>query len=256
MLRITLLEFNPVWEAIEENLQALTLLTNNLETQLLVLPEMFATGFSMNPSKISQEETGSIVEWMKGISLQKNMLICGSIAIREKEKYYNTFYAVANGKIMCKYKKRHLFAYGKEDDCYEKGNERVTFEYEDWCICPMICYDLRFPVWSRNDMEYDILLNVANWPTSRIETWKILHQARAIENQCYSIGCNRTGIDGNKLEYNGNSLVVNPLGHIISPIRTSENIIQYSIYKKELDTIRKQFPFLVDRDSFAIHNHL
>ena len=205
----------------------------------------------MEAEKVAETENGTIITWMKAFSIQKETAICGSVAIKEKGKYYNRFYFIAHGEIVATYNKRHLFTYSGEDLAYEKGLDRVIFEYMGWKICPQICYDLRFPVWFRNTENYDILLNVANWPESRMAVWNTLLQARSIENMCYTIGCNRIGIDGNKLIYNGQSAIYNPLGKLISQ-NEKEGILQFTLNYTELQEYRKKYPFLEDIDSFSI----
>jgi len=251
-LKISVFENNPEWENPNVNLHQITKDLQNIDTDIIVLPEMFATGFSMNVNKIAQTEKGEIVQWMKDFSSQNNVAICGSVSINENEKYYNRFYFFSNGSLISQYDKHHLFSYGKENLFYTEGNKKVVFDYEGWKICPMICYDLRFPVWNRNTENYDILLNVANWPITRIETWKVLHKARAIENQCFALGVNRIGTDGNNWEFNGQSQCISPTGKEMFPKNSENNIHNFSLYKADITKIRNEFPFLDDRDSFEI----
>ncbi len=252
-ISISLVQFNSVWQQTEENLTQLSKKLTNITSDIIVLPEMFATGFSMNVEKVAQTEQQSIVTWMKDFSLQHQKAVCGSVAIKENNNYYNRFFFVFEGLIVATYNKRHLFTYGKEHLHYTKGNQKIVFDYQGWKICPMICYDLRFPVWNRNTESYDILLNVANWPNTRIENWKILNQARAIENMCYVIAVNRKGTDGNNLEYNGQSQAFSPIGtNLIQNENKESEIITVELYKQELNKIRKQFPFLDDKDTFMI----
>lgn len=252
-ISISLVQFNALWQQTEENLTQLSKKLTNITSDIIVLPEMFATGFSMNVEKVAQTEQQSIATWMKELSKQKKCAICGSVAIKEDNYYYNRFFFVFDGLIVATYNKRHLFTYGKEHLHYTKGNKKIIFDYQGWKICPMICYDLRFPVWNRNTENYDILLNVANWPTTRIENWKILNQARAIENICYVIAVNRTGNDGNNLQYNGQSQAFSPLGKSLIEKEYQQNeIITIELQKETVNKIREEFPFLEDKDSYTI----
>ncbi len=184
-------------------------------------------------------------------SISQQKAVCGSVAVFEKGNYFNRFFFYHRGECLATYDKRHLFTYSGEDKKYKSGNELVIFEFLGWKICPQICYDLRFPVWFRNTTSYDILLNVANWPTSRIGIWNNLLQARAIENMAYVIGCNRVGRDGNQLNYNGNSGVYFPS---METIKKEEDcpIIYYTLEYEKLQNYRSKYPFLADQDIFTL----
>jgi len=189
---------------------------------------------------------------MKYLSEEKNIAIVGSLIIKENGNYYNRLvFAHPNGKIDT-YDKRHLFTYGGEDKVYTSGNKRLIVAYKGWKICPMTCYDLRFPVWSRNNDAYDVLLYIANWPKPRISAWDTLLKARAIENMCYTIGVNRVGIDGNKLEYIGHSQAIDMLGKEVITSEEKEAIFEIYFDKNLLTKTRNKFQFLNDKDSFSI----
>ena len=254
-LNIALIQSNLVWENPAENRRVFTekIIALSSIIDIVVLPEMFTTGFSMNPDKHAESMSGETVLWMQKIANENQIAIVGSIIIKENNKYFNRLIFVhPNGKIDV-YDKRHLFTYGGEDKAYSSGNKRLIVKYKDWKICPMICYDLRFPVWSRNDLGYDILIYVANWPKPRISAWNTLLKARAIENMSYTIGLNRIGIDGNKLEYSGHSQGFDMLGkELISSENKSEYVFEITLDKDILIETRNRFQFLKDKDSFTI----
>ena len=212
------------WENPIKNLAFFEEKINSLpiNTDIVVLPEMFTTGFSMEPQKNAEKMNGKTIQWMQNISKQKNCAIAGSVIIQEEDKYYNRFLFVhPSGKIN-QYNKRHLFTLAGEDKIYTSGSEKVIIDFKGWKICPLICYDLRFPVWARNIENYDLLIFMANWPVKRIKAWELLLKARSIENMCYTIGVNRTGIDANKYSYSGNSLIIDYLGTEISNLPKNE----------------------------------
>ncbi len=253
-LKITLLQNHILWADIPGNLQHWESQIQNIqnETDLILLPEMFATGFMMHPREEVQEMSGSIVNWMSKMAAQKNVALAGSIIIKENNKTYNRLvFVFPDGKITY-YDKRHLFGMAGEDEVYTAGKEKVIIEYKDWKICPMICYDLRFPVWSRNKNEYDLLIYLANWPTKRIAHWRALLQARAIENQCYVAAVNRIGQDGNNLDYCGGSTLIDPAGEIIWQQEDEATNLTFNINKENIIKIREQLPFLKDQDEFEI----
>jgi len=255
-LRITLIQSEIIWEDIEANLQMFDEKINKIsgKTEIVILPEMFTTGFTMNSKYLSEGINGRSINWMKRKSKQINAIITGSLIINENGKYYNRLiWAVPNGSIGY-YDKRHLFSLGNENQHYSPGNKRLIASVKGWKICLNICYDLRFPVWSRNQngTEYDILIYIANWPYKRIFAWNTLLIARAIENECYVIGVNRIGTDGNKIIYKGNSSLIDPLGKILYRKYKYEDIISFIISKNKLKTIRGKFPFIHDTDKFII----
>ncbi len=234
------------------------------KTEVILLPEMFSTGFSMNVGSLAELMPGPTVEWMRKIARIKNAIICGSVMIREhsgeSSVFYNRLVWMLPSGDYGFYDKRHLFAYGKEDRHFNPGKKRLVASVNGWKVNLQICYDLRFPVWSRqsnlkdNDSaaEYDLLVFVANWPTVRSHAWRTLLQARAIENQCYVIGVNRTGTDGNGLEYPGESMIIGPLGDTIKILASEEEIISHTLDRNKLEEVRLKYPFWRDADKFFI----
>jgi len=225
-------------------------------TEIIVLPEMFTTGFSMQPEKFAETMDGPTIDWMRRLSAEKRAIITGSIIIEENENYYNRLiWMLPNGQLGY-YDKRHLFAFAGEDQHYTSGNKRLIASVKGWKINLQICYDLRFPVWARQQSsetpEYDVLVYVANWPESRSHAWKSLLIARAIENQCYVIGVNRVGEDGNGIAHSGDSMVVDPLGQVLLQLSNAEAFETVAISKQELEEGRTRFPFWKDADSFTI----
>ncbi len=196
---VTLVQSHLDWEAPQSNLDRFTALMEPLagKTDLIILPEMFTTGFAMQPAPLAESSDGPTLEWMKKMARQLKAVVTGSIIAEEAGKYYNRLYWVEPGGRILHYDKRHLFGMAGEGDHYASGQERLIIDYEGWRICPLICYDLRFPVWSRNTEEIDLLIYVANWPETRANDWCTLTTARAIENQCYVAAVNRIGEDGN-----------------------------------------------------------
>lgn len=250
-LNIRAVQSDIVWENPKENLEKLSaLLKNAQKDELVVLPEMFATGFSMNTEKTAQSMNGEIVSWMKENSFDK--MVCGTVAIEEDGKYYNRFIASYGGEIVCKYDKRHLFSYAGEDKYFTPGKTAAVFDFQGWKIKPLICYDLRFPVWCRNKEQVDLMLFCANWPEVRIQAWKALLTARAIENQCYVLGVNRVGADGKYKQHNGQTQLNDPCGVILSPNADVEACYRLSAQKATIESVRNEFPFLTDSDTFQI----
>ncbi|WP_295812661.1 nitrilase-related carbon-nitrogen hydrolase [uncultured Apibacter sp.] len=246
-----LIEYSPIWENNRENLTYLSEIIKDINySDIIILPEMFNTGFSNNVSKIAEKMDGKTVQWMIDISLENHVAICGSIAISEYDEHYNRFIFVADGKIVATYDKRHLFSFSGENIFYKPGNSKVTFIYLGWKICPMICYDLRFPVWNRNTENYDLLLNVANWPKKRIEAWDALLKARSIENLCYVCGVNRLGTDGNGLSYLGHSSIFTPEGKLLKGNKVNNFIYKQIISQEEIKRCRNIYHFLEDQDHF------
>ena len=219
---------------------------------LIVLPEMFTTGFTMNPYDISETMEGETVAWMKSISNKMQSALCGSIIIAEQSNYYNRLLFVYPSGEIRYYDKRHLFTLAGEDKVYTAGTEKVVVEYKGYSICLQICYDLRFPVFSRNTEDYDLLLYTANWPIVRIDAWDTLLKARSIENMCYTIAVNRIGTDNNHHQYNGHSQLVDFLGNIVIAAAESEGIFTADLDKVALNVTRQRLGFLRDRDYFTI----
>ena len=251
MISVSIIQSDIIWEDKISNLKNYQNKINQIEsTDLIVLPEMFTTGFSMNPKDISETMNGETVQWMKDNASKINSAICGSIIIEEKGKYFNRFIWVNPDGSIHQYDKKHLFSFAGENKNYTPGNEKIIIEYKGWKICPLVCYDLRFPVWSRNLEDYDLLIYVANWPTKRKLAWKSLLVARAIENQCYVIGVNRVGKDENNHYYSGESSLINALGETLYTNSHIEEVYTTSISKYELNKVRSQLPFLNDKDNF------
>jgi predicted amidohydrolase len=227
------------------------------KTEIVVLPEMFSTGFSMQPQLFAETMEGETMQWLKRVSRENGVIITGSIIIEEAGNYFNRLiWMLPNGQYG-HYDKRHLFAFGNEDKHYSPGNKRLTASTKGWKINLQVCYDLRFPVWARqqvkdNGPEYDVLIYVANWPERRSHAWKTLLCARAIENQCYVIGVNRVGSDGNNIYHSGNSLVIDPLGQVLYHMADDEDVFTITLQKENLEEVREKFPFWKDADQFNI----
>lgn len=262
-LHCTIIQTSLYWEDKAANLEMLEKKIQSIQeqTHVIILPEMFSTGFSMKPETHAESMDGGTVAWMKDIAKDKKIILTGSLMIKENNQYYNRLlWVLPNGEIGF-YDKRHLFGYGKEDEHYARGNKRMIFSVNGWKINLQICYDLRFPVWARQNMdknsgeaEYDVLLYVANWPEKRAHAWKSLLVARAIENQCYVIGVNRVGNDGNDIYHSGDSMVIGPLGEILFEKVHDECVKTIILNKSKLEEVRNQFPFLRDADNFSISN--
>lgn len=263
-LTITIIQPNLHWENKIANLEMLTQKIDGIKekTELVILPEMFSTGFSMRPELLAETMDGETIDWMKRIAAAKKIILTGSVIIKAPspleraggDAYYNRLiWMLPNGEYG-RYDKRHLFAYTDEHNHFSAGNKRLIAQAKGWKINLQVCYDLRFPVWARQQSpdEYDVLIYVANWPERRIHAWKTLLQARAIENQCYVIGVNRVGDDGNNIHYNGNSMIVDPMGEILYQIADEENVFTYTLQKEKLIEVREKFPFWRDADSFEI----
>lgn len=255
ILKVTTIQTNLFWEHKEKNLINIELKIRNItdRTDVIVLPEMFTTGFSMTPAKFAEPMTGKTVNWMKQMALIKNALLIGSAIIEEDNKYYNRLLAVfPNGNIEY-YDKRHLFTPGGEDKEYSAGNKILIFNYKGWRINPLICYDLRFPVWSRSTQNYDIQIYIANWPKKRSVHWTTLLKARSIENQAFVIGVNRIGTDGNGYEHSGDTCTFDAWGEQLSFTKANEDKIETIILTKEnLLKARRLLPILNDADDFKI----
>jgi len=253
-LKITIIQPNIFWEDIKSNLDKYSEIISGIEsTDVIVLPEMFTTGFSMNPKVLKEKMDGISVQWMKKMAGKKNASIVGSLIIEDNDKIFNrATWVFPDGKTEF-YDKRHLFTMGQEHLNYSSGEEKIVVEFRGWKICPLICYDLRFPVWSRNAENYDVLIYVANWPSPRHHHWKTLLLARAVENQSFCIGVNRTGIDGIGLKYSGDSCLISPKG-IAEFMGEKESVRTFEISFSELHEYRKSFPLLEDQDKFHIIN--
>lgn len=263
-LSVTLIQSDLHWEDKKANLRMFEEKINSIQdkTQVVILPEMFNTGFSMNAEKLAETMDGITVTWMKLMAAKKKVIITGSVIIEEEGHYFNRLiWMLPNGQHG-HYDKRHLFAYAKEDQHYTSGGNRFIASVNGWKVNLQVCYDLRFPVWARqgagdavaeeNPFEYDLLIYVANWPDRRIHAWKTLLQARAIENQCYTVGVNRVGDDANGIHYTGCSMVVDPLGEVLYQQQGEEDIKTLTLNKNHLEDIRQKFPFWKDADRFHL----
>ena len=253
-MKVALVQLPLVWEDPKSNRVNIEQKINAIEsgTDLIVLPEMFTTGFTMQPERVAETMNGETIQWMQSLAKAKNAAITGSLIIVEEGKYYNRLvFVFPTGEIQ-QYDKRHLFTLAGEDGVFTSGTSKVVIEYKGWKICPLICYDLRFPVFSRNTENYDLLIYVANWPKTRINAWDTLLQARAIENMSYTIGVNRLGVDDNNLEYVGHSQVVDYLGNPVIEPQTTEGVFITELDKDSLRETRKKLNFLIDQDLFKL----
>ena len=256
-LNIAIIQTDIVWESPSENLTILDEKISKIDfsVDLIVLPEMFATGFTLNVEKVKQSMDGEIVSWMKRIAIDKKTAIFGSVIIEEESNYYNrAIFVYPDGEIEF-YDKKHLFSLAGEDTVFSSGNTRKIITYKGWRIMPQVCYDLRFPVWSRNNLNYDLLIYIASWPEKRSYAWQTLLKARAIENMSYVVGVNRVGTDGNNIIYSGDSAIIDSMGNEISEIpRYKDCTYSLTLNKSKLDYNRERFAFLNDMDSFEINN--
>jgi omega-amidase len=272
-LKITTIQTSLHWENKSANIEMFSKLIASIQepTDLIVLPEMFTTGFTMNAKALTEDMEGETVKWMLEKAEEKNAVVCGSFIAEENGKYFNRLVCARPNGSHVYYDKRHLFRMAEENNYYTEGTKKIIVELKGWKICPLVCYDLRFPVWSRNrvlpldsargdrfgvsglELEYDVLLYVANWPERRSIAWKTLLPARAIENQCYVVGVNGIGKDGKDISYSGDSGVINAKGELISTTKSNEEKIEtITISSSELAEFRKQFPVFLDSDDFIL----
>lgn len=253
-LKITIIQSELHWEDAVANRHMFSEKINNIKenTDLIILPEMFSTGFSMNAEKLAEVNDGETLQWMVSEAKKHSTAITGSVIISENEHYYNRLFFVFPDGSYKKYDKKHTFTLAKENETYTAGTEHLFVDYKGWKICPLVCYDLRFPVWARNTVDYDVLIYVANWPKVRTLAWDTLLRARAIENMTYCIGVNRVGFDGNEHEYTGHSAVYDILGKQISTSTSKEFSETVVLEKKHIEANRKHFQFLNDRDTFTL----
>jgi len=256
-LNIALLQSRLYWEDIDANIElfdgSIDKITETVD--LIVLPEMFTTGFSLNAEKLAQEMDGPSVKWLRAKAEKKKCHIIGSMIIRENGRYFNRLIWAEPAGGLFIYDKRHLFSYAGEDKVYSSGEKQLTVRVNGWRIRPFICYDLRFPVWTRNGEDrYDVAVFVANWPQKRVLHWRRLLQARAIENQCYVIGVNRVGEDGNGLYYSGDSTVIDPKGDILFRRENQSCTHTTALSHAPLAAYRNAFPAWKDTDGFSIHD--
>lgn len=255
-LKVSVIQADLLWEDRKNNLSYFSeRLSEIKESDLIILPEMFATGFSMNTDVVEDANSGESIEWLKEHAIKVNSAICGSLMVKEKNLFYNRLYFVEPNGAIYTYNKRHLFSLANEHKHYAAGNEQRIIQYKDWNIALQICYDLRFPVWSRRNgnYDYDLLIYVANWPERRSFAWKSLLKARAIENQSYVVGCNRIGLDVNQILHAGDSQIINPMGRTIASARPFiEETLNAELSKENLKQIRESLPFYDDSDAFSI----
>lgn len=256
-LRITIVQSKLYWENTDKNLEHFSLLLKQVKagsTDLILLPEMFSTGFSMNAKQFAENKNGKAIKWMKQMAAEKRAVISGSIMTEENGKFYNRLIWMKPDGTYQHYDKRHLFRMGKEEQTYTRGSMKIYTEVKGWKILPLVCYDLRFPVWSRQQKEpYDLLIYVANWPARRRFAWQQLLTARAIENISYVAGLNRIGTDGNNILHTGNSAVLDFMGTRISKTKPRmQSVETITLSGKNLQNFRKEFPALMDADDFEI----
>ena len=253
-MQVSFIQSPLVWENPQANRDYFTAAIASIpvETNLIVLPEMFTSGFTMNPQAVAESMQGETMQWLQLLAQSRNCAITGSLVIEEGDLYYNRLVFVYPSGVIQSYDKKHLFTLSGEHEVYTAGTEKVVVEYMGWRICPFICYDLRFPVFSRNNVNYDLLLYVASWPKTRTNAWDILLQARAVENMCYAIGVNRIGTDANGYEYIGHSQAIDFLGNaLVAPIE-NESVFTTILDKDALLETRQKLNFLNDQDVFSL----
>lgn len=255
-LRVTTVQCAVAWEDIDANLAHFSsLLANLTDTDLVILPELFSTGFSMNTSALAEPMNGKAVTWMRTTAKTLNATITGSLIIEENGQYYNRLVWMRPNGTYETYDKRHLFRMMDEHDHFAAGSERLQVEIKGWQVRPLVCYDLRFPVWSRQekDNRYDLLLYSANWPEARWKAWQTLLMARAHENQAYVVGVNRVGEDANGVAFSGHSLVVEPKGDAISITQPHETCVEtVTLSMQALVDFRAKFPMWMDADDYSL----
>ena len=259
-LKLVALQLDLIWEQAEKNRSQISRLLDQYqaEADLIVLPETFTTGFSMQPGPVSEGTDGPTLRWMQKLAEERKAIVMGSMITHEGDKYFNRMLVVNSAGLLTHYDKRHLFRMAGENASFSEGKKKVIFNCKGWKVCPMICYDLRFPVWSRNrnlgggQMEYDLLLYVANWPAPRAHHWQSLLKARAIENQAYVAGVNRVGKDQNGLQYSGNSMILNHFGEVIASRSGQPGILAAELESQPMTNYRSSFPIWQDADHFSI----
>lgn len=254
-LNVTLVQSSLVWENREENLLNFQEKLQELKgaTDLIVLPEMFNTGFSMRTERLAEEMNGPTIKWMRQMSRDLDAVITGSLIIKENDQYFNRLVWVEPWDLTGTYDKRHLFRMAGEHHHFSPGRQRLITTMKGWRICPLICYDLRFPVWSRNQNDYDLLIYIANWPEVRHDAWNTLLKARAIENQSYVVGVNRIGLDGNDIGYAGESIALDPQGKAMhKSTGNRETLVTVTLDYESLSKYRTSFPVGLDADEFSV----
>ena len=253
-MKVSVIQSNLFWENIDKNLSQFEHKIRNLanQTDLIILPEMFSTGFSMNPEKLAEAPDQKTFQWLKKMAKSTSAAITGSYIVVENEHFYNRLVWMQPDGNFQTYDKRHLFSLSEEPAHYTAGKKKLFVQWKNWKICPLICYDLRFPVWSRNVENYDLLIYVANWPERRASHWRSLLVARAIENQAYTIGLNRVGMDGNEVYHSGDSSIIDFNGQILSHTAHNEAIITLELDFEKQQVFRNKYQFLVDRHGFKL----
>lgn len=252
-LNVALVQTTLAWENPKANRTHIEDKVSSITADLIVLPEMFSSGFTMNASEVAETMDGETITWLKSLSKTKNAAIVGSLVIAENNNYYNRLVFVEPNGTLTTYDKRHTFTLAGEHRVYTAGSEKIIIDYKGFKICPLVCYDLRFPVWARNSEDYDVLIYVANWPKVRIAAWDALLKARAIENMSYCIGVNRVGLDGNNYEYSGHSAAYDVLGNRMDSIpESTETIEVVTLEKSHISKYRQRLGFLKDRDNFNL----
>jgi predicted amidohydrolase len=255
-MKVSIIQTDLYWESPSKNREMFDEKISGLDNDidLIVLPEMFSTGFSMSPDRLAENWPGSTVKWMQRVAISKKVALAGSLIVQEENKYYNRLVFVHPDGSIDFYDKRHLFRMAEEHFQYESGTKRVIVNYKGFRILLLVCYDLRFPVWSRYKNDYDLILIVANFPEKRRFAWNSLLPARAIENQCYVVACNRVGTDGNAVSYTGDSQIIDPLGKLIKIATPNEKqIIAAKLSIEEVIKFRESFPAHLDADDFVIN---
>ncbi len=251
-MKVALVQSALVWESPVVNRAVLNQKISAHQADLFVLPEMFSTGFTMHPERVAEAMNGETVTWMQTIAAKKNAAVCGSVVIEDRGHFYNRLLFVFPSGEVEYYDKRHLFTLAGEHNAYTPGRKKVVVDYKGFRICVLICYDLRFPVFSRNNDDYDVLLYVANWPEPRAAAWDTLLKARAIENMSFVIGVNRVGQDDNGHNYLGHSQVFDALGSPMVANSENDEVLTAELNKNALLEIRQKFGFLNDRDRFTV----
>ncbi|MDX1666315.1 MAG: amidohydrolase [Saprospiraceae bacterium] len=253
-LRISLVQSDLIWQDPEANRERLGEKAGKLggKTDLIVLPEMFTTGFSMQTKELAESMDGPTVRWCRQLAAETGAVVTGSFICREGRSHFNRLLWMSPDGAFLSYDKRHLFTLAGEHHHYDAGRKRQLCQINGWKVLPLICYDLRFPVWSRNTDDYDLLLYVANWPEARSAAWRTLLRARAIENQAYTAGVNRVGNDGKNISYAGESCLIDYAGNIRSQVAREETVITLSLSREKMMAFRKKYRFLADRDRFEI----
>lgn len=258
-LTVTLIQCAPAWEAVDANLAMLDSKIDAIKDagDLIVLPEMFSTGFSMNAPALAEPMDGRCVTWMRQKAAAVRAAVAGSVIIEEAGSYFNRMIFAHPDGTLAVYDKKHLFAYAGEDNVYTAGKARMSVSIKKWRVRPFICYDLRFPIWTRNlKLIYDIAVFTANWPARRSAHWRALLKARAIENQCYVIGVNRVGKDGNDLHYDGFSTVIAPTGETLFELAEKEAVHSIRLSRDLLENCREDFPAWMDSDADMINQKI